>query len=187
MSKYNTAIYNVGFKGVIKHINRKYPYIVDIEFTPIDKVQETLALTVNVNIVVDLNIFYDYTNTRPPNTKHKDYNLSRISDEALYLFQYNGSEYNEGFGYDLNDDIIKEMNWYYGNVVPKEIRYTTFQDWSDDDFIKYKQKRTTDNGIDFYRRWRDAEEPITFYLKRFKPVFDLEKLKTKFPSTFLYV
>ena len=184
MSKYNTAIYNVGFKGVIKHINRKYPYIINIEFTPIDKVRETLQLSLDVKIVVDLNIFYEYTNTRPPKGINKGYNLIRISDEALYLFQYVSDEYSEKLGYELNDVIIEEMGWYYGNVVPKEIRYTKFQEWSDDDFIKYKQKRTTDNELEFYRRWRDKKDPISFHLKRFKPVFDLEKLKIKFPSTF---
>lgn len=165
----NTNSTMVADKLLSSIIKRKYPYIIGIEIEEKDY-YTTLA---RVNVYVDLNKFYQITNTEPPlDYLENDYLLDLLEEPSSYLMSFVDEKYGNSFNNEFNDQLEENLSKIY-TTLPRHIVHTKFENVPDEYSISKKISR------DFLEKWKSELEPVELRIKRFIPKVDLEKLKIK--------
>lgn len=163
-----------GFKLLLTHIKRKYPFVISIipNFEELNKYGSLMG----IDIKFDLNKFYDITNTEPP--KHyleSKYLLELLHDKGGYLFRYVDSENKDEFGSSYSDEVERHLNEYYKRL-PGFMKVEPYHGWSDEKISDLEKERDYTPG--WVKRMYEGESiklSITYWL----PVFD----KTKYDTT----
>lgn len=149
-------------------IKRKYPYIIGIEFENRDY-YTTLA---RVNIYVDLNKFYQITNTTPPSDYLEyPYLLDLLEEPGFYLMSFVDEKYKKSFVGDFNAGLEYHLTKIY-ETLPKHLIHTKFENIPDD----YKMSQNVSK--DFLKTWKSELEPVDLKIGKFIPKVNLVEFKT---------
>lgn len=149
-------------------IKKKYPYIIGVEFENRDY-YTTLA---GVNIYVDLNKFYQITNTTPPlDYLERDYLLDLLEEPSSYLMSFVDEQYRKSFNNEFNNQLEENLSKIY-EILPKHLIHTKFENVPDDYTISKKISK------DFLEKWKLELEPVDLRIKSFIPKVNLDEFKT---------
>lgn len=158
-----------GFQILTRLMKKEYPFI--IELIPKD-VEEGYDTYHSVDVVFDLNKFYDVTGTKPPESYLKKHMLNLLEERGMYLRRYVSDENDKDYSIEYNIQFENLMNHLYQRL-PKEMRITKFEGKSDEYFWRTV---ATNSKPEFYIKWRDEKEPIVLELGYFYPQVDVSKL-----------
>lgn len=161
---------DAGKKLLLRHIKDEYPFVIDIDIN-YEKKYGTFGY---VSFKFNLNKFYDFYNVTPPKDYEEfDFLLPHLEIEGLYLFKYVDDEYRNKFGIEFNRKLEEHMNDFYMRL-PENMRYSKFEDFSDEDFENDEDNFRGD--LDFYKKWQNEKEPVELKTDNFIPVVDLTKI-----------
>lgn len=158
-----------GFDVLTRLMKKEYPFI--IELIPKD-VEEGYDTYHSVDVVFDLNKFYDVTGTKPPEGYLKKHMLNLLEERGMYLRRYVSDENDKDYSVEYNIQFENLMNHLYQRL-PSEMRITKFEGKSDEYFWRTV---ATNSKPEFYIKWRDEKEPIVLDLGYFYPQVDVDKL-----------
>ena len=158
-----------GFDVLTRLMKKEYPFI--IELIPRD-VEEGYDTYYTIDVVFDLNKFYDVTGIRPPDSYLQPHMLSLLEERGMYLYRYVSEEYKEDYSIEYNMKLENLMNHLYQRL-PREMRITKFEGKSDEYFVR---TTATNQKPEFYIKWRDEKEPIVLEVGYFYPQVDVNKL-----------
>jgi hypothetical protein len=156
-----------GFEILNNLIKKHFPYVISIE----PQYEDSYGTTLRVNVNIDLNKFYKFTNTTPPESYLQDYMLDLLKEPGMYMRRYVDDQYRDE-ALKINDKIDDLMNKYYG-LVPPGMRITKFEGKSDEYF---ERTVTQSRDPELFIRWRDEKEPINLEVNYFYPQVDVSKL-----------
>lgn len=148
-------------------LKRYYPYIIGVEIE-----EKTYYTTLaSVNMYVDLNKFYQATNTTPPlEYLEYDYLLDLLEDPSSYLMTYVDEKYKKSFAAVFNHILEENLQKIY-QTLPTHIIKTKFQNIPDD----YEPSTISP---EFIQKWKEELEPVDLRIGKFIPTVNLEELKT---------
>lgn len=158
-----------GFQVLTRLMKKEYPFI--IELIPKD-VEEGYDTYHSVDVVFDLNKFYDFTGTKPPDSYLQPHMLSLLEERGLYLRRYVTDEDDDIYSVEYNKRFDDLMNHLYQRL-PSEMRVTKFEGKSDEYFVR---NTATNRDPEFWIKWRDEKEPIVLEIGYFYPQVDVNKL-----------
>lgn len=143
-------------------IRKRFPYIVSIDISSVT--DDSLY----INLHVDLNKFYEITNTTPPrkflemtDINGEYYLLDLLHSTGVYMMRYVDEKYKEDYSWEFNIKLEKLFTNYYKSL-PGSVTYTKYKDYTGDD--------------PFYIRWRDDKLPMDIKIDMIYPQVDVDKL-----------
>jgi hypothetical protein len=166
ITKYQKA----GFKLLLKHIKREYPFITELlpDYTWFEK----YGTHIYFNIKFDLERFYKTTGTTPPKQyAEKPYLYSLLTNNGSYLMRYVDNELDDKFGSEYNKKVEHDLNMFYKHL-PDYMRVSKYEGWDDSDFEKGDRNNI---GIDFYKKWQAQKEAVDLGVGEWNPIFDPSK------------
>ena len=164
-------------------VKKKYPFIKEIKIS--ENPGEVDSWHVPVNVIFDLNEFYEYSNTFPQEKRYLktiDEKIKSLDEPQSFLLIFTdySKERREEYGWKFNVEFNDLINTYYKRL-PKYMVYTQFEDISDEELINLAKDPTTSTSEeDFYVRWKKRKEPVEFEVDRFEPIINKEKLRKYF-------
>ena len=158
-----------GFQVLTRLMKKEYPFI--IELIPRD-VEEGYDTYHTIDVLFDLNKFYDFTGTKPPDRYLKPHMLNLLEERGMFLYRYVNEEYEDDYSIEYNMKLENLMNHLYQRL-PREMRITKFEGKSDEYFVR---TTATNQQPEFYIKWRDEKEPIVLEVGYFYPQVDVNKL-----------
>jgi hypothetical protein len=158
----------MGFKVLEKYLKGKYPYIVKIE--PRMDIFEKYGTSVFVNIYFDLNKFYEYTNTTPPERwLEKPFLLDLLKNESGYLMGFVDDKYREEYGHKFNNKIEGALSQIYKNL-PQHLRFSVYEG------LDVEQMRQPEHLRDLINQWKEAKEGVGVNIANWIPMVDIDKV-----------
>ena len=163
-----------GFKLLLTHIKRKYPFIISISvnYNDIKKYGSLMGF----DIQFDLNMFYELMNINPPaNYLKNPYLLDLLNDKGTYLFRYVDDDIKNKFSSEYNDRVERHINEYYKRL-PDYMTIHPYDGWSDKEIEDLEKEREYNPG--FIKRMFKGDS-LKLSLANWIPVFDQSKYDTK--------
>jgi hypothetical protein len=156
-----------GLEILTKLIKNKYPFIISID----GEYSNSSPIKLQLKITIDLNKFYDLTNTTFPRYYvGKDHLMDvMLIEPGYYLSRYVDDEYMDDYGYKYNNKMEHMLNNYY-KLLPERLQHKMFEGFTEEDI-------NNDKEPDFIRQWKEEGERIELVVNKFYPQVDLDKLK----------
>lgn len=153
-----------------KHIKKTYPYIIKLNL----KKNENVPTMVNVDVEIDLNLFYRITHTTPPKDYfEKDYLMSLLEEKNLFITSYVDPEYQNKFN-EFNYKLEEKMDRFY-SVLPPSMVYKKFEGADIEEFWWNSDQRVS---LDFIKRWAAENEPRILKINKFYPKVNYKELNS---------
>jgi hypothetical protein len=156
-----------GLEILTKLIKNKYPFIISID----GEYSNSSPTKLMVDIVFDLNKFYDLTNTTfPRHYVGKDYLIDvMLNEPGFFLKRYVDDENKDKYDYQYNNKMEHMLNNYY-KLLPEHLQHKMFEGFTEEDI-------NNDKDPDFIRRWKEEGDRIELAVNKFYPQVDVDKLK----------
>lgn len=159
-----------GLKLVQSSIRKKYPFVLGMTIN-MDQLEQ-YGTMVGVDIQIDLEKMYKFTNTTPPKRYDEHPILyGQLKEPRGYLLIYIDDEMTEGYGIEFNNIFEKSMNTYYKNLPPG-MCISKFEGWDDEKLTDLSTKFSSSVSPDFYIKWREEKEPVDLRIDKFVPVIN---------------
>ena len=156
-----------GLKLVQSSIRKKYPFVLGMTINMGQL--ELYGTMVGVDIHIDLEKMYKFTNTHSPRRYDDHPTLyGQLKEPRGYLLIYMDDEFHNEYGSDFNNKFEKSMNTYYKNLPPG-MCISKFEGWDDQRLIDQTNLKVSP---DFYIKWRDEKEPVDLRIDKFVPVIN---------------
>jgi hypothetical protein len=151
-----------GIKILSTLIRNRFPYILSIDINSVTN--DTLY----INLHVDLNKFYEITNTTPPREYFEKtgidgeyFLLDLLNNTGLYMMRYVDQEYKEDYSWEFNSKLEKLFSNYYKSL-PSSVTYKKLENYTGDE--------------SFLITWRDEKVPMDIKIETIYPQVDVDKL-----------